>query len=557
VIQFLGNSLAHLQHHVRPVVLRRHLLRASACMVGAASLLVLGACATRPPASDYQNHVSSALPASTATPLQRAVAPLAQAHPGESGFQVLSNGTDALRARLVLAASATKTLDMQYYIADVDNTGKLLFEAALRAADRGVRVRMLVDDLNFKDIDDIMGVLDANPHIEVRVFNPFATADENVLQKIGGTVTQLNHLTRRMHNKSMIADNQIAIAGGRNVGDEYFDASTTLTFRDLDVLSVGPIAQPLSDSFDRFWNSEQAYPLRSLNRQHFDQAKLDKVRDDLRQHWRDQAVALGAEPDDQHSMAARLGRGEIPLTWAPAELKVDTPRKINAPTDDYTSPPLQRLAELAAQAQQEFLIISPYFVPHDAGVKMLAGLSQRGVRVALLTNSLAATDAVAVQAGYAPYRIPMLRAGIEVYEFKPVQGRRLSSGLTGSKSKASLHAKAYVIDRKILVIGSMNLDRRSASLNTELALFIDSPELAGQVADLFERGIAPRASYHVTLNSPASMAQWKAAGMLSSPLRWQTEEDGHQVTYDFDPDAGLERNLVTGLFLILPLDNQL
>lgn len=518
--------------------------------------LALGACATRPPASDFQRRASYALAPTETTPLAAAIAPLARAHPGESGFRLLISGTDALQMRVALARSATRTLDLQYYIAEEDNTGKLLLEAALRAAERGVRVRMLVDDLNFKDIDDIMAVLNANPRIEIRVFNPFSTAGEGPLARLGNMATHLDKLTRRMHNKAMIADNQIAIVGGRNLGDEYFDASPNLSFRDLDVLTAGPITRSISSSFDVFWNSPGSYPLRALNRQHFDPAQIKKVRNDLRQHWRTDAATFDAKPLNATPLARQIGSSQLSLTWAKAELLADTPRKIDAPSDSYVSPPLHRLGELAAQAQKEFLVISPYFVPHDAGVELLADLARRGVKVELLTNSLAATDAVAVQAGYERYRVPMLKAGIHIYEFKPTQNER-RHGLVGLRSRASLHAKAYVIDRKILVIGSMNLDRRSASLNTELALFIYSPALADQVAQVFDRATSPSVSYRVMLVPPDQLAKLKAAGGPMSPLYWTTEENGRTVHYDFDPDAGLWRNIMTGFFSMLPVENQL
>ncbi len=233
------------------------------------------ACATKPPATAFDRPITHALPATEITPLSTALAPLEAAHPGQSGFRVLSSGTDALQMRIALARAATKTLDMQYYIANEDTTGKLLLGAALYAADHGVRVRMLVDDLNFKDIDRLMAGLNSHDNIEIRVFNPFGSAQEGVFERTTNLFTQIGHFTRRMHNKAMIADNQLAIVGGRNLGDEYFSASETLQFRDLDVLAAGPITADVSASFDDYWNSSISYPLRVLNKQKFDQQELD------------------------------------------------------------------------------------------------------------------------------------------------------------------------------------------------------------------------------------------------------------------------------------------
>ncbi|EIF30215.1 phosphatidylserine/phosphatidylglycerophosphate/cardiolipin synthase [Burkholderia sp. Ch1-1] len=516
----------------------------------------LTACATRPPATAFERHVTHALPVTEATPLRTALTPVEAAHPDQSGFRVLANGTDALQMRIALARAATRTLDMQYYIANEDTTGKLLLGAALYAADHGVRVRMLVDDLNFKDIDRVMAGLNSHENIEIRVFNPFGSAQQGVFERTTNVFTQIGHFTRRMHNKAMIADNQLAIVGGRNLGDEYFSASETLQFRDLDVLAAGPITADISASFDDYWNSSIAYPLRVLNKQKFDAKELDQTRDELRQHWRTNADPYNAKPLNATPLASQIAKDQLGLTWAPAEFKADLPEKIVHPSPDYVSPPMQRLGELMRDAQKDFLVISPYFVPHEAGVKAAGELTHRGVRIAVLTNSLAATDAVAVQAGYNPFRVPLLQQGVELYEFKPEQ-HMPRVGFTGSRSRASLHAKTYVIDRKILVIGSMNLDPRSANLNTELALVIHSPPLADQVAQIFERATAPDESYRVTLADEAQLAYLRSIGAPLSPLVWTDVEDGMRRTYIFDPQAGLYRNALTGLFSLLPVNAEL
>ncbi|ASL45038.1 Cardiolipin synthase C [Burkholderia sp. AD24] len=516
----------------------------------------LTACATKPPATAFDRQVTHALPVTETTPLHTALAPLEAAHPNESGFRVLSSGTDALQMRIALARAATKTLDMQYYIANEDTTGKLLLGAALYAADHGVRVRMLVDDLNFKDIDQVMAGLNSHDNIEIRVFNPFGSAQQGVFERTTNLFTQIGHFTRRMHNKAMIADNQLAIVGGRNLGDEYFSASETLQFRDLDVLAAGPITADVSASFDDYWNSSIAYPLRVLNQQKFDAKELDKTREDLRQHWRENADPYNAKPLNATPLATQIANDQLGLSWAPAEFKADLPEKIVHPSPDYVSPPMQRLSELMHDARKDFLIISPYFVPHESGVEAAGVLTHRGVRIAVLTNSLAATDAVAVQAGYSPFRVPLLQQGVELYEFKPQQNTP-RAGIAGSRSRASLHAKTYVIDHEILVIGSMNLDPRSANLNTELALVIHSAPLANQVAQIFERAIAPEASYHVTLADAAQLAYLRSIGAPLSPLVWTDVENGQRRTYIFDPQAGLYRNALTGLFSLLPVNAEL
>lgn len=522
----------------------RHAVLLAGVVLGAA----LSGCATRPPATALDRPSTYALDATADTPLRAAITPQETAHPGMTGVRLLPIGTEALQARIALARAATKTLDMQYYIAEEDSTGKFLLGAALAAADRGVKVRMLVDDLNFKDIDQIMAALNSHQNIDIRVFNPFGSAAESFGERTRNLVTNIDHFTRRMHNKAMIADNQIAIVGGRNLGDEYFGASASIQFRDLDVFVAGPVTQKISASFDDYWNSTISYPLRALNKQKFDAADLDKTRDDLRHHWKEEADSLNAKPLNATPIAQQIAQDWLGLTWAPVEFTADSPSKIEHPDPDYKSPPMQRLAELANQASSEVIVISPYFVPHDEGVKAFAAITQRGVTVRVLTNSLAATDAVAVQAGYAPYRIPLLKVGVNLYEFRPIQAKGDVSprtGLFGSTSHASLHAKAYVLDRSILVIGSMNLDPRSASLNTELALVIHSPTVAGEVAALFDKGVQPANVYRVTLD-PAG-----------EKLIWTTEDNGQLHTYSSDPDAGLYRKMMTGLFMLLPVDSQL
>lgn len=524
-------------------------------------LALVAGCATRPPATDYPRQTTAAMPASEAraTPLGAALAAPEAAHAGESGFRLLAAGTDSLQMRIALARAATKTLDMQYYIANEDTTGKLLLGSALYAADRGVRVRMLVDDLNFHDIDSLMAALNSHPNIQIRVFNPYGSTSESMYLRTRNFLTNIDQFTRRMHNKATIVDNEMAIVGGRNLGDEYFNASPTLDFRDLDVLTAGPVAQSISASFDAYWNSSISYPLSVLNHQKFAAHDLDAARDDLRRHWHENAASYDARPLNAAPLAQQIAGNEIGLVWAKWQFAADSPGKIAGSGQGEVGDAMRVLLDRIHQAHSSVLVFSPYFVPHDAGVRAIRTLTSHGVRVAILTNSLAATDAVAVQAGYSPYRVPLLEAGTELYEFKPQQSEHADQrrfGIVGSRSRASLHAKAYVIDESTLVIGSLNLDPRSARLNTELALAIESPPIARDAADLFRRATSPQVSYRVTLATPAQLARLKGTA-IASPLVWTDEEDGMMRTYNLDPGAGFYRNLLTGLFLLLPVDGQL
>nr|WP_240763922.1 phospholipase D family protein [Paraburkholderia silviterrae] len=529
---------------------------------GAALIVAIAfaACTALPSATSLDRPVSHALAEPESTPLGQALAPLEAAHPQQSGYRLLTDGTEALQMRVALARAATKTLDLQYYVAAEDSTGKLLLAAAFHAADHGARVRVLVDDLNLKDSERVMAALDMHPTIEVRVFNPFGGAQASFFTRTTNIFTEIGRFTRRMHNKAMIADNEVAIVGGRNVGDEYFSASPTVQFRDLDALVAGPIVRDVSASFDAFWNSPESYPLSALKKHSYAEQDLNTIREALRAYWRKNADAYGAKPADPTPLAQRIAQVQLPLVWAPAEFDFDSPGKVAAPKDAYVSPPMQRLVELLHGARHEVLIVSPYFVPHDAGVHALGELTHRGVRVAVLTNSMAATDNIAVQAGYSPYRKPLLENGAELYEYRPQPGDR-DEEHEGYRSRASLHVKAYVIDRSTLVIGSMNFDPRSAHLNTELVLVIHSARLADQVAALFDRAIAPSTSYRVRLATPVETAQLRAIGAPVSGLVWTGEEPGNGGPYlanwSLDPGAGVVRNMLTGLFLLLPVDSQL
>ncbi|AKC68682.1 phospholipase D-like domain-containing protein [Pandoraea oxalativorans] len=521
--------------------------------------LLAGACTSvRPPPepSPWTSHTPAGTPGELAT----ALAPAIRTHPGQSGFQLLATGSAAFTTRLALVQSAQHSLDVQYYSAGEDVTGRLLLQSLIYAADRGVRVRMLVDDINRRHTDPAFAALDQHANIEIRVFNPFGTRDTTLLERAGNLLTRFDQLNRRMHNKALVADNQLAIVGGRNLGDEYFDANPDLSFRDFDLLCAGPVVDAISRSFDHFWTSPQSYPLKQVQSK-IDNETLDATRDALAKHWRDaDGVPAGHEALHQPPLAAGLRDGTVPLFWAPAELAADTPDKLDAPATETQSAPADKLRQLAAKAQSEVLIISPYFVPLDGGVRFLSTLTQRGVKVRVLTNSLAATDVVPVHAGYARYRPALLQAGIELYEFKPIRtddGERPTRRVTfGGSSKASLHGKAYVIDRRDVVLGSFNLDPRSVRLNTELAIVIHSPEFAERMARIFDRATSPRSSFRVELAPPGTAPPTPTPPTMPA-LRWVGEENGNPRVFDVEPYATFSRNAVAGAFTLLPSDDLL
>lgn len=454
------------------------------------------------------------------TSLARGVEPLALAHPGRSGVLPLASGSDAFAARMALADAAELTLDVQYYIWHGDMSGTLLFEALHRAADRGVRVRLLLDDNNTGGLDPLLATLDTHPLIEVRLFNPFPHRHFRWL----GYITDFPRLNRRMHNKSFTADNQATVMGGRNVGDEYFDAGEGVLFVDLDVLAVGPVVDEVSLDFDGYWASESSYQLPGLVPAAPDgalsalEAAASLVERDPAA--RDYLRALGESP-----YRRALVTGELEVEWVPVRLLSDDPAKGlgRAPPESLLS---ERLRRAVGAPEHELQIVSPYFVPTAFGVDYLVGMAEQGVHVSVLTNSLEATDVAAVHAGYAKRRKSLLQAGITLYEMKrnadgePMTQRKL----TGS-SASSLHAKTFSADRTRAFIGSFNFDPRSANLNTEMGLVVQSPAIASGIADAFG-DLVPDNAYRIRQGADGEL-QWVEEGSDDAPDRVHEEEPGN------------------------------
>ncbi|MFP4894986.1 phospholipase D family protein [Paraburkholderia sp. EG304] len=468
-----------------------------------------------------------------------------QAQPDESAFHLLSDGMDALLARVVLTETADRTLDLEYYIWHGDLTGRTLGAAVLMAADRGVRVRVLIDDLGTNADDQVLLALSAHPNIQIRLFNPVASRRFKTI----AAALEFGRVDRRMHNKALIADNEAAILGGRNIGDEYFGASRAVAFGDLDVLMHGPIVRDVSNSFDTFWNSDAAYPIERLMGQSADAAMLADYRAKLEQY-------ISSSEDSPYLVQARsrlaqvLGTGKVPYFWGKATLLYDDPSKIARSPEDPQGHLMTGLRALKLHPEHDLLVVSPYFVPGKAGVAWLRGLTSTGVHVTVLTNSLAATDVSAVHAGYQRYRKDLLAAGVHLYELKPVASASSESSkkkFFGS-SKASLHAKTYVLDRQRVFIGSMNLDPRSSNLNTEIGVLCDSEAIAGQVID----GVEPR------LDQIAWRLDLRAGANGSSHIVWiDTAGDGTVTELNTEPDVSFMRRAGVWFLELLPIESQL
>lgn len=468
-----------------------------------AALLALAACASTSRSPDIPPSYALQDPATTALG-QRWRGPLAS-RPGESGFVLLSEARDAYAARVAMMQAAQKTLDVQYYAIHDDDVGRLMVHEMLAAADRGVRVRVLVDDIHANRSDKVAAIVAAHPGIEVRLFNPWQTRVG--LLRLVESVLRIRQLNHRMHNKLLVADNAVAVIGGRNLGDEYFAQSDEQEFRDLDVLAIGPIVPQASHSFDEFWNSPWAVPVR----ENTDAAAMQRLRGILDEHAaRMQSSRYGQAMTGSH-LVRLLREGEGKLDFARAALLADEPEKIVSEGEAKKADSLaSRLPSVLPPGAQTFWISSPYFIPGERGVALLREMSGRGVDVRILTNSLIANDVPLVHAAYAPYRKPLLEAGVQIYEWQrdsDFQARQYDRRLFGS-SHASLHAKAFLVDHKAVFIGSLNVDPRSLQQNTEVGLVIYSPELAVRLEKWFEAQLRPDRSYRLGLDAQGRL-EWR------------------------------------------------
>lgn len=466
-----------------------------------------------------------------------------EAAPGQSGFHLLVSGQEAFLARAALAESAERTLDLQYYIVAEDATATLLLYRALRAAQRGVRVRLLIDDLYAVGRDFDFATLAAHPNVHVRVFNPFLRRGplgiSHLLEFFGDSA----RLNRRMHNKLWIADNAAAVIGGRNLGDAYFGAHEERDFADLDVLAAGSIVAEVSRSFDQYWNSEWAVPIAAFLGELPGAAQLDLILAQMAARaarFRETEYARTLRATD----LGRLARsGKFPLVPARATAVYDPVDKLKSATTEGQPQIMSILRNTIEAARREVILISPWFIPSERGVNVFCALVKRGVRVRLLTNSLVSTDVPVVHAGYARYRPRLLACGVELHELRPGAARSgaarlgLSSGSSLS-SAATLHAKAVVVDRKSVLVGSMNLDPRSRRSNTEVAVLIESAVLGEQFGMLFEEATAPDQAFRVELTEP---------GNGHAPLVWTGHAEGKLVRYASEPLASWWRRIVSAL----------
>jgi putative cardiolipin synthase len=501
-----------------------------------AASLALISCATVD--LDYPKETTSADLDTEDTHLGRLSSDWSSYPGGESGFLLFTDGIDALGARLLIAQRAECSIDAQYYLITNDRVGYLFIALLLKAADRGVRERLLLDDIQTQGYDPGMAALDSHPNFEVRIFNPFGARGARA-----GSFFDFSRVNRRMHNKSFTADKSITMIGGRNIAEEYFSAKEDVNFDDVDVLAVGPVVQDVSNMFDAYWNSTAALPVPAFAKMP-DDPEAELV--DLRERIDAGLESLKQTPYRdavQSSWEKFVGTSLEEFSWAPYELVYDSPDKADKQKAKEAASIVTPLRETIVGAKNELTIVSPYFVPLKQGIELLGSIQESGVQVSVITNSLAATNHSIVHSGYAPSRKPLLKKGVKIYEVRrdaSIEG--VDRGGSGA-ALATLHAKAFVVDRQKFFLGSFNLDPRSININTELGVIVDSAEISGAYATAIDEDLDAM-TYEVILND-------------KDQLRWVDRQGEEEIILSKEPQTSWWQRFSAGFMRILPVKSQL
>ncbi len=517
----------------------------------------LTGCAGSPPGADFPRTQSVALQHPEGTVLGERFAGDERAHADQSGFRILNVGVDGFLTRVQMIEGAQRTLDLQYFIFRGDETGRLITAAVLRAADRGVRVRVLIDDGDTLAGDEQLMALAGSSSIEIRIFNPFFYRGHIKPLRATEFLFNWRRLDYRMHNKLLVADNAVALIGGRNIGNQYFQMDPGSQFADDDVFCVGPVVRRLSAVFDEFWSSPLAIPVAALSGGGNPHRALEEHR--RRERGRRPMDALDSRGVDYVALLrtgepyAGMISGRLPLTWGTAQVVADSPDKKKV-EDGARQGRLMALAVIkaAAQVREELLMITPYFIPSKDELTLLQTLLHRDVRVAILTNSLDSTPDLVAQAGYVRYRRPLLEEGAELYEARSLLGNTKGSGQSkriAQFGNYALHAKLFVFDRRRLFIGSMNYDRRSRHLNTEVGLIIDSQELAEQEAKRFSSMTQPENAFALSLRDSVTGHE--------PVMIWTTVANGRRIEYIHEPSRSRWRRWSTRMMAFLPVGSEL
>jgi putative cardiolipin synthase len=499
-------------------------------LVLSTAVLAVSSCAQLP--KDYELERTTAVTNTEQTALGLQSTAVRWEYPEKSRLVLLHEGVDAFYARATLAKLAERSLDLQYFLWHKDLTGQVLLKLVLDAADRGVRVRLLLDDLDNQDLDPELYALDTHENVSVRLFNPFATRDFKYVDFFVDTA----RINRRMHNKSFTADNQYTIVGGRNIGDEYFDAGEGFNFYDMDVLATGPVVADVSSEFDLYWNHEAAVPIGAFEQNTATTDDLENLRRRLTE-YRDANLDSPYADDLRSSrVAAALNGGEFPAYAADATVIFDDPDKGLGKSPDEFDSMADLMKPYFDKVKREVVLISPYFVPGDGGVNSLGALVKRGVDVHVITNSYASTDSAFVHAGYSAYREALLAAGVHLYELNPsAQGGR-REGSVVYDSLAGLHAKFFILDVETVFIGSLNLDPRSIDINTEMGILVYSPELAWTWGTRLEdKGLQQLYELELVRSPAESGGEFT---VYTNHIEWIERTNGETIRHATEPGVG-------------------
>ncbi|KYJ86771.1 phospholipase D family protein [Sulfurovum riftiae] len=503
------------------------------------ALLFLSACSTTP--DTYPRTSSHALTTYRSTDIGRIIEKEVARHPGKSGYNIIRYGREAFTTRIAMTDLTDRTLDLQYYLWDQDETGRLLALHTLRVADRGVKVRVLLDDIGLQGRDEMIAAMDAHPNIEIRIFNPFSNRGLHALDFLTDT-DRVNH---RMHNKTVIMDNAFAVVGGRNIGNHYFGVSEDINFRDLDIAAVGPIVREISKMYDYFWNGKWSVPISVIVKKKYTMAELEKERKKLEEKVKKDRYPYPLAQDSsvlQHRLKQLL-KGFV---WTKGEVLWNDPEQMKRSEEKQTHTMVYALHDRLDKVKKSLFVESAYFIPRNEGIAHLIALRKKGIRIRILTNSLKSNDVLAAYAGYNNYRKELLRNGIEIYELRDDAGasRIINNTPVKKKVRTGLHAKVIVFDEKDVFVGSFNLDPRSSRINTEGGLYIPDRTLAKKVIAYMNEGIDLHNAYRLGLDS-------------SGKLTWTTIENGKTVVYTSEPKVGAWDKLKVNLLQMLPMESQL
>jgi putative cardiolipin synthase len=504
--------------------------------------LALEGCASLPPPVKAE---AFSIPAVPSDPLAQVASSSISAE-GTSSFRPLPFSRVSMDTRLALATHAKHSLDLQYYLLQNDYTGRTLLRVVRDAALRGVRVRILVDDLYTDRSEDLLLNLAATPNVQIKVFNPFPAGRAFGLTRWGFAISDFARLNHRMHNKLFIADGAFAVAGGRNIADEYFFQSRTGNFIDFDLLVAGDAVSRLQAMYDIYWNSPRVYPLENLDRASADIEGRQRAFEAATVPSGEFAEPPPSQPDQLGFRPFSIDIDSPPVHMLHGEVEAfaDDPEKVSGKAEQGGDPSTvtSRVLKAIAESKSDVLLVSPYFVPGEVGMKALQDTRNNGIEVTLITNTLGANDEPLASAAYARYRVRMLKMGIDIYEVSSKQLR--SNTDVGKVIGASIgrsHAKIVVIDGRTTFVGSMNMDLRSSRENTEMGMFVHSRELAQDVTRVLSE-IRSNGTYHLRLGPDGEALQWVAV------------ENGTEVVYDSEPEVGLGTRLE--IFFLAPFISQ-